>query len=159
MRVTFVTQADCPFDTYAAWRPVECVGARAEFNYTRADVSTFNAGYYWERNIYIHTAKMRELSPDCHYEYRVGYTDYWSDLYYFAGLTPEYKAPYTQSKLSTSLLVIGDWGTGPVGENTMILLDKTAKLRNFDGVLHLGDIAYDLQDFNGLSGDLFGRIK
>jgi hypothetical protein len=53
--------------------------------------------------------------------------------------------------------VFGDWGTGPEGAPTLDLLTKTAELHNFDAVLHIGDIAYDLQDYSGRTGDLFGR--
>jgi hypothetical protein len=69
MRVTFVTMKSVPFDTYAAWRPVECISAREQFNYTRTDVETFDAGWLWSRNIYIHTAVMGGIEDQCHYEY------------------------------------------------------------------------------------------
>jgi hypothetical protein len=33
------------------------------------------------------------------------------------------------------------------------------KLRGFDAVLHNGDLGYDLNDYNGRVGDIFGRIS
>jgi hypothetical protein len=59
----------------------------------------------------------------------------------------------------TKLLVFGDWGTGPIGEDTGYLITRHAEKMMFDAVLFLGDLGYDLEDFNGRIGDIFGRIS
>jgi Predicted phosphohydrolases len=38
------------------------------------------------------------------------------------------------------------------------LIDEESKIRNFDAVLHVGDMAYNLNDFDGLTGDLWLNI-
>jgi len=83
----------------------------------------------------------------------------WSDTYYFSGLTPDYEKPYEQLDLLTKVLIFGDWGIGPVGTDTSNLLYAHSKMRAFDAIIHIGDMGYDLDSFNGKVGDEFGRIK
>ena len=79
----------------------------------------------------------------------------WSDTYSIKGRTP-YK---TQSlagenaKEPGKMVVVGDWGTGILGSYTKELLEKEIKLHKFDGIIHVGDIAYDLDAKEGAIGD------
>jgi hypothetical protein len=57
------------------------------------------------------------------------------------------------------MLMFGDWGTGPIGENTAELLQAFTSTGNYDGLIHVGDLAYDLQDYSGRTGDIFGKMK
>eukprot|EP00358_Blepharisma_japonicum_P003003 CAMPEP_0202952968 /NCGR_PEP_ID=MMETSP1395-20130829/42405_1 /ASSEMBLY_ACC=CAM_ASM_000871 /TAXON_ID=5961 /ORGANISM="Blepharisma japonicum, Strain Stock R1072" /LENGTH=150 /DNA_ID=CAMNT_0049664965 /DNA_START=23 /DNA_END=475 /DNA_ORIENTATION=+ len=55
------------------------------------------------------------------------------------------------------MIIFGDWGTGPIGELTSILLGIDSKVKEFTGIIHLGDIGYNLNSDDGLIGDLYGN--
>jgi hypothetical protein len=51
------------------------------------------------------------------------------------------------------LLAFGDWSVSEYGEASKKLIKKY--LNQIDGIMYLGDLAYDLQDENGQIGNLF----
>jgi len=61
--------------------------------------------------------------------------------------------------METDVLIFGDWGIGPNGKDTSKMINNFAELRLFDAVLHVGDMSYDLQDFNGRTGDIWNNEK
>ena len=158
MRVTYVTLSWVPY-TNVGYRSILCASTDNEIQYITGEYVKYNAGDDEDHIIYIHTAVMTGLRSECQYEYFVGMTWLWSDTYYFSGLTPDYDKPYEQLDLLTKVLVFGDWGVGPVGEATSKLLQSHSKMRTFDAVLHIGDMAYNIFDENGKRGDRFGREK
>lgn len=56
------------------------------------------------------------------------------------------------------MIIFGDWGTGPVGQYTKNLLEIEMMTRDFAGILHMGDIAYDLEDEDGEIGNQYLRM-
>lgn len=158
MRATWVTLWWVP-KTWIAYRPILCDTDQTDFKFIEGEKNMFEAGDDITHNIWIHTGVMTDIRAECSYEYYVGMSWLWSDTFYFAGLTPDYEKPYEQLNMLTKVLVFGDWGIGPIGHDTMDLLYKHSKLRTFDAILHIGDLGYDLHDFNGHVGDIFGRIK
>jgi hypothetical protein len=100
---------------------------------------------------------MSGLEKDCQYEYYVGSLFGSSDYFYFNGLTPDYNKPYKTLNETHSVLIYGDWGTGPNGMGTKEYLANITRGHNFDAVLHIGDFAYDLHSDNGTVGDAWFR--
>ena len=160
VKVTFWTILPVNAYLYVAYRPILCVEEDQPFTYVKADTHEKTVGYILDmpRSEWRYTARIPNLRPECSYEYKVGTTDNWSETFLFAGLTPDYNEPYEQQNLETSVLIYGDWGIGPQGERTSLLLDKMAELRSFDAVLHIGDIGYDMEDFFGITGDIMQNI-
>jgi 3',5'-cyclic AMP phosphodiesterase CpdA len=61
---------------------------------------------------------------------------------------------------SVSLLVVADLGIGPSAQPTIGSLRNQAKSRHFDALLHLGDIAYELDSLQpGISRAYFGEME
>eukprot|EP00360_Condylostoma_magnum_P001295 CAMPEP_0168314702 /NCGR_PEP_ID=MMETSP0210-20121227/9332_1 /TAXON_ID=40633 /ORGANISM="Condylostoma magnum, Strain COL2" /LENGTH=127 /DNA_ID=CAMNT_0008284777 /DNA_START=308 /DNA_END=691 /DNA_ORIENTATION=+ len=83
--------------------------------------------------------------------------NYNSEVFLFNGRTPDVEEPFDDLDPVT-MIVFGDWGSGPLGEYTKDLLYQEAQIRDFDGVLHYGDFAYDLHDDEGEKGDMFLRM-
>lgn len=51
------------------------------------------------------------------------------------------------------MVMFGDLGVGSIGQYTTDLLKAELLVNDFSGILHIGDIAYDLHDYNGRRGD------
>jgi hypothetical protein len=60
---------------------------------------------------------------------------------------------YPKSSEVTNLLTFGDWGISKEGNFTKQYLNKN--IQNYDAVLFLGDLAYDLDTNNGEVGNTF----
>eukprot|EP00358_Blepharisma_japonicum_P000053 CAMPEP_0202954478 /NCGR_PEP_ID=MMETSP1395-20130829/50838_1 /ASSEMBLY_ACC=CAM_ASM_000871 /TAXON_ID=5961 /ORGANISM="Blepharisma japonicum, Strain Stock R1072" /LENGTH=137 /DNA_ID=CAMNT_0049670019 /DNA_START=117 /DNA_END=531 /DNA_ORIENTATION=- len=71
----------------------------------------------------------------------------------FNGRTPDTSQTFRDVNNSFTLIVFGDWGTGPIGQYTKHLLGEETLTRDYLGILHMGDIAYDLDDEDGKIGD------
>jgi 3',5'-cyclic AMP phosphodiesterase CpdA len=99
---------------------------------------------------------MERLSEDCMYQYTVGNLVYRTNTFTFKGKTPDYSAPYDYDSPVT-LLVLGDLGAGPVAQDTRTLMGAEADAGEIDAVVHLGDIAYNLNSNFGQVGDDFLR--
>jgi acid phosphatase type 7 len=151
MRATWVTYYQV--GSQIAYRPTVCnnIVQKDDWSYVTGTSKSFDEGTVIPRIQYIHTGIMTGLKSECLYEYSVGTDLYWSDIYNFTGRTPDYEAPFDTSQVN--LVLLGDWGTGPNGVYTNSLLGEEAKVRDFQGILHNGDIAYDLHDSDGRTGD------
>lgn len=115
----------------------------------------FNKGELIVIYQFIHTAVMTSLRPECYYEYQI-FTEYaTSDTYMFSGRTPDYSEPYQDALNPITLCIIGDWGTGPDGVAVGRLFEQHVKIWDFLAVIHLGDIAYNLDQEDGQTGDIF----
>ena len=151
MRATWATYS--PVASYIEYRPILCADIEKPTEWLRIIGSSFkyNEGTLTNRYQYIHTGVMNNLRSECYYEYKVGNGLFWSDVFMYSGRTPDYSAPYDTSP--TEFIVLGDWGTGFNGQYTKHLLAQQSKVRNFDAVLHVGDMAYNLNDLEGVIGD------
>lgn len=156
MRVTWVTF--WPVYSRIAYRPILCpnIPEPTKWLYVEGSSRSWDAGSSSPHIEYIHTGVIQGLRSECYYEYQVGNGVFWSEVFLFGGRTPDYEAPYDTSKVE--LIVLGDWGTGELGQYTKHLLGQESKVRDFDAVLHVGDFAYDLDDNNGKVGDTWLRL-
>jgi len=111
-------------------------------------VTKFVDGGSLQRTMYIHRAKMTELKPGQRYVYTVGGKDGWSEKFSF-------KALQDGTDWSPYLVVYGDMGNDNARALPMLQLD--AEQGNFDIILHVGDLAYDMDTDNALVGDEFMR--
>ncbi|OMJ83789.1 hypothetical protein SteCoe_15197 [Stentor coeruleus] len=155
MRVTWVTYI------YLAgrlvYRSLICDDGNGATNWTEIETSTisFDEGNNMIRIQYIHTGVMKNIKDNCIYEYMVGNSWFWSDFYSFHGITPSYSRNNSFKKGGARLIIIGDWGIGIIGTFTNALLKEDIENRQIDGIIHLGDLAYDLQEDEGKNGDKF----
>ena len=151
MRVMWVTYL--PVYSRIAYRPILCLNipSPSQWIFVEASSIKFNEGDIIDRYQYIHSGVMSGLRPECFYEYKVGDGIFWSEIFVFSGRTPDYQAPFDTSQVE--FIVLGDWGTRKNGQYTRHVLSQQAKIRNFDAVLHVGDMAYDLYDELGAVGD------
>ena len=151
MRATWVTFL--PVGSKIAYRPILCadIVQPTEWLYVEGTSKKFNEGQHIIRFQYIHTGVMQNLRSECYYEYVVGNGWFWSKINLFNGRTPDYSAPFDTS--TVEFIVLGDWGPGIEGTYTKHLLKQESLIRDFDGVLHVGDFAYDLDDDEGAKGD------
>lgn len=150
MRVTWVTFY--PISSVVSYRPILC-NSPALWTYLDGSFTEFDQGDTLEIIQYINTAVIKDLDPSCFYEYSVGNYVFWSEIFLFNGRTADYSEPFDTTEVN--LIVLGDWGTGDLGKYTLNLLGEEAKLRDFDAVLHIGDIAYDLNDQEGEIGNIW----
>jgi len=93
----------------------------------------------------IHAVTLKGLKPGTTYYYKVGdssYKDGVSQVYSFKAGNP------------TKWAVFGDYGLTNMDQSLSGLIND-AKAKVYDGVLHLGDIAYDLHNQKGAKGDTF----
>lgn len=96
---------------------------------------------------FIHRVRLSGLSPATRYSYTVGDgANATSPAFSFA--TPPYDHVPT-------LAVYGDMGISSNALSTMPLLIADAAAGMLDVIVHIGDIAYNLQDDNGARGDAF----
>lgn len=93
------------------------------------------------------------MKPYCIYEYQVSNIGEASNIYKFSGRTPK-----DGINDAYSLTVFGDLGIGHVGNETIQLLLQQSTDKNTLGIMHVGDIAYDLYGDNGKTGDDYLRM-
>ncbi|CAG9326871.1 unnamed protein product [Blepharisma stoltei] len=155
MRVTWITNIDTT--TYVTYRPIICPSIEHSDNWKTIlpNTTKFNKGEIMVLFQFIHTAIMTDLRPECYYEYYIVTEKGKSENFIFSGRTPDSEKPYQDANNEIDLVVFGDWGTGPNGVYVKQLLDQHSKIRNFLGILHLGDIAYNLDEEDGRNGDEF----
>mmetsp|Transcript_28668 Transcript_28668/g.28321 ORF Transcript_28668/g.28321 Transcript_28668/m.28321 type:complete len:233 (+) Transcript_28668:107-805(+) len=153
MRVTWVSYISV--DSFVIYRPVLCPGEDTNWKTIQGTSQTFNEGEIVVKFQYIYTAVMNNLNSECSYEYYIRNSITESEIYMFSGRTPETSPPYLETKRPLSMIVFGDLG---IGTNAMAVKDillQEAKLRNFLGIIHMGDIAYNLDQDDGIVGDHF----
>lgn len=96
----------------------------------------------------FHRVNLINLDPDESYIYHVGSQYGWSALYYFTTFKDG-------SNWSPRFAVYGDMGN----KNAQSLgrLQQATQKGEFDMILHVGDMAYNMADNNGIVGDQFMR--
>lgn len=99
---------------------------------------------------FINTARLSNLTAGTTYFYQVGSPDGgWSDTLPFQTAA----APGTAAQGNFTWAVYGDMGLE--NEQSMPLLIADVDAGRIDGVLHIGDLAYDLDSDSGSRGDAF----
>ena len=103
------------------------------------------ASRIWE---VVYTAILQDIYPECAYEYFIGAGVVWTPIHTFKVKTPY--SPSSPSEMDlfspASFLVVGDLGVGAGGEATRSSLFRFQAAGNWDALIHLGDIAYNLED-------------
>jgi hypothetical protein len=141
-----------PIEMIITWTTVDKSQQLVNYNKIGGDVHTVTAvsTHFSDSNgydVYIHRAKLTNLEPGSYYEYKCGNT-LWSELFKF-------KTIDTSAHFSPSIAVYGDLGY----ENGVSIPQLKTDVKNglYDAILHVGDIAYDLNTDGGSIGDLFMR--
>ena len=111
-----------------------------------ADSNPFTDQGGANRTIHVHRATLLNLKPGAEYQYRVGSSDGWSNLFFFTAMgdTP-----------SPTFAVYGDFGLA--NARTLGQLQRETQEGRYDMILHVGDFAYDLHRLNGTVGDQWMR--
>lgn len=159
MRVTWVTYIH--YSAQAAFRPILCGGvpSPSEFTTIKASTTKFLESKTGEDKYqYISTAVFDDLKPQCWYEYKVANWNAWSDTYIFSGRTPDTDETYNDVNNPLTMVIFGDWGTGDLGQYTKHLLGEETIARDYAGIIHMGDMAYNLDSENGQVGDEYLRM-
>uniref|UniRef100_A0A915ELW7 Purple acid phosphatase n=1 Tax=Ditylenchus dipsaci TaxID=166011 RepID=A0A915ELW7_9BILA len=101
---------------------------------------------YDKNRFYTHYVTLRKLAPNTLYSYKVGSEDGWSEVYTFKSL------PRPGSVDSFKVCIFGDLAAGKRGIITPFLI-QAARTRQFDLIIHAGDIAYNF--YSGKTGNFF----
>ena len=99
----------------------------------------------WEA---VYSAVLKEIYPECEYEYTVGAGVIWTPTKVFRTWTPYYyDGLYTETDVThvAKLVVVGDLGIGASGDRTRTAVQQVLSHSREDAIIHLGDIAYDLE--------------
>ena len=165
MRVTWVIYL--PISNYLYYREILCESSNDDLvlssEYDSDSGSSFKAvksnfysfdqsSWFVTKKQYVHTAVI-QTRKECVYQYYTGSWMGWSPVKHFSGRT--------HSDLDfgpTDIIILADWGGGSQGQYTKKTLQNQVKLNKFDAILHLGDLAYDLDSFDGLVGDSWLRM-
>jgi len=102
---------------------------------------------------YLHTALLIDLLPGAQYMYQVNNVSKWYTFTNVMRNVTELSKPYTFG-------VYGDMGTvvpGGVVSPSLRYLTKDVEAGLIDGILHVGDLAYDMKDDGGRTGAEFMR--
>ena len=103
-----------------------------------------------QRHLHSCNATMTGLILGQWYKYRVGSEIYgWSEIFPF-----EAKKDFTVNPLAR-LLVYGDFGIGEQIDATMSRLLQETFTYKYEAVIHNGDMAYDVNSYQGTYGDRF----
>lgn len=145
MRVTWVVYT--PITSYLYYQAILCNSSQSDWQSIESSYYSFDQGTVLVKLQYIHSAVI-QVDPGCIYQYYAGSWLGWSPIYQFSGRTPD-----DNDLDPTDFIIVADWGGGSQGKSTKELLLKQMRLMKFDAVLHAGDFAYDLDEFDGLVGD------
>ncbi|KAL3085574.1 hypothetical protein niasHT_037315 [Heterodera trifolii] len=115
---------------------------------TPATVDYFVDGGTEKTKRYTHRALIEGLKPGQRYFYRVGSQFGWSSIFSFVGLKERPNGGYKYA-------VFGDMGN--INARSLGKLQREAQEGDFDMILHVGDLAYNLDTEQGQFGDEFMR--
>ncbi|KAI1723870.1 calcineurin-like phosphoesterase domain-containing protein [Ditylenchus destructor] len=113
-----------------------------------ATMDYFVDGGVEKKKRYTHRAVIEGVQPGVRYFYRVGSEYGWSSIFSFVGLKERPKGGYRYA-------VYGDMGN--VNARSLGKIQRFAQSGDFDVVLHVGDLAYNLDTDEGKFGDEFMR--
>ena len=100
------------------------------------------------RKMYIHRVTMKDLKPGKGYYYHVGSEDGWSAIYWFTTLK-------SGTDWSPKIALYGDLGN--FNGKSIPRLQQEVSKSSFDAIIHVGDMAYNLDTENARIGDAFLR--
>uniref|UniRef100_A0A183BKX1 Purple acid phosphatase n=1 Tax=Globodera pallida TaxID=36090 RepID=A0A183BKX1_GLOPA len=115
---------------------------------TSAKIDYFVDGGTEKTKRYTHRALLKGLKPGQRYFYRVGSQFGWSSIFSFVGLQERPGGGFKYA-------VFGDMGN--INARSLGKLQREAQEGEFDMVLHVGDLAYNLDTEQGQFGDEFMR--
>lgn len=153
MQVNWITRL--PIDSYVFYRPLLCTlnPVSSDWKKSKASQNKYIYGSVSDfQHSFMYAAVMDSLNSDCFYEYYVGNDWAMSDKFVFSGRTPNNPSDINQS---IRLLLFGNWGYNGNADPNTYLMTRHSQVRDFDGVFHLGNIAYSLDKSNGIIGDKF----
>ncbi|CAH3179914.1 unnamed protein product [Porites evermanni] len=107
-------------------------------------VTKFTDGGSQHRVLYMHRVKLTGLAYDQVYDYHCGGWDGWSALFSF-------KTFKSGVDWSPRLAVFGDLGS--VNAKSLSYLQEETQMGHFDGILHVGDFAYNMDTTKGRLND------
>lgn len=102
-------------------------------------------------NEYLHVCEMTDLVPGASYTYTIVASDANATFSFVAGRE---RTPYTFAVYGDMGTYVPEDGTGEASP-TVKLLTNDVGASNIDGVLHVGDMAYDLADNGGQTATTF----
>ncbi|XP_073248091.1 acid phosphatase type 7-like [Porites lutea] len=109
-------------------------------------VTKFTDGGSQHRVLYMHRVKLTGLAYDQVYDYHCGGWDGWSAVFSF-------KTFKSGVDWSPRLAVFGDLGS--VNAKSLSYLQEETQMGHFDGILHVGDFAYNMDTDQAQVGDDF----
>lgn len=118
-----------------------------------ADSERENFGVNLPRYSYVNTGVMGGLENGKKYEYKVNNGILPSDVFSFQGRTPG-----TSDNSEYSVVIYGDLG---ISDQSYEILDGITKELNRNPplfIVHLGDLGYNLDQYDGYIGDWFGNM-
>ena len=108
-------------------------------NRQEGSMATFVDGGSEKRMMHIHRVLLTELTPGAEYLYHVGSEFGWSEIFWF-------RAIRDGKDWSPRFAVYGDLGN--VNGRSIPRLQQEVQRNHFDAILHVGDMAYDLNTVN-----------
>ncbi|GIX92566.1 acid phosphatase type 7 [Caerostris darwini] len=111
-------------------------------------VTKFVDGGSLARVLYIHRVVLTDLLPGTNYVYHCGSTDGWSAVYWFTTIPDD-------TNWSPRLVVYGDLGN--INAQSLPRIQEEVQKGMYDALLHVGDMAYDMDTDNATVGDEFMR--
>ncbi|TKR70396.1 hypothetical protein L596_022430 [Steinernema carpocapsae] len=114
----------------------------------KGNTSLFVDGGSQKSKRYIHRVAIDGIEPGKKYYYHVGSEFGWSSIFSFVGLKSRPDGGYRYA-------IYGDMGN--INARSLGKLQELAQKRDYDVVLHVGDLAYNLDTYEGTFGDEFMR--
>ncbi|XP_015910291.2 acid phosphatase type 7-like [Parasteatoda tepidariorum] len=111
-------------------------------------VTKFVDGGSSARVLWIHRVLLDDLVPGSEYMYHCGSTDGWSAVYWFTAMQ-------NGTNWSPRLVVYGDLGN--YNAQSLPRIQEEVQKGMYDALLHVGDMAYNLDSENATIGDEFMR--
>ena len=159
MRVTWAVFPYSVTDSLK-YREVDCSTDSPDWQTVSGNHTYFQHGDAFYQYIYVVSAIIPNIKPACNYEYKVGNSIIWSETFKFNGRSPFYKFPARQEDLDfvPKIAIFGDLGVGNWSVPTRDLLRDDLEVTDYQALIHLGDIGYDLDDNDGYLGNEFGEL-
>jgi hypothetical protein len=104
---------------------------------------------------WVHSARLTGLEPHARYSYSVSDGQGNASATFAFSLQPPPGGLWGGGRDYPVLTIYGDMGVAANAHKTLPWLYADAAAGKMDVILHVGDIAYDLQSNNGASGDAF----
>lgn len=123
--------------------------SNATMLYSQAKCTSFRNSNedFFSRVLHTCKSKLENLKYNTLYDYLIGSDALgWSKTYTFRS---------KRLGKSANFIVYGDFGTGEQTTDTINSIQSYMGHEEFDGVVHVGDIAYDLNSKDGFVGDEF----